>query len=160
MPTLQSSRAMSPNRAVPFDALFPRERFSLYTAVFVSQRALRFQRALSVRALLVRVEALRGGEQCVVRIVGMAELQRLFFIFTGRLCRIAPTLKSVCDRCSGLLYAHSFMVHWCKKATFSTSTVTVVLFQCVRRVVSCNFLAASACFWLQMFAFLFLTCLK
>ena len=43
-------RTRTPNRAVPFDALFLWQRYSLYKTILVSKRAFRFQHTLSMRA--------------------------------------------------------------------------------------------------------------
>ena len=43
-------RARTPNRAVPFDVLFLWQRYSLHKTVLISNRALHFHCALSVRA--------------------------------------------------------------------------------------------------------------
>jgi len=42
--------------------------------MLVTKRALRFQRAVSLRGFFLRLEALRGSERRVVRIVGMVGL--------------------------------------------------------------------------------------
>jgi len=67
----RSFPATTPFRAVPFDALFLWDRFSLCNAVQVSQRAFRYQRALSVRAFSFCAWRRWAG---VLRIVGTLDV--------------------------------------------------------------------------------------
>ena len=60
-----------PNR-VPFDALFLWERFSLYNTALSPSESVAFNAVFLWESILfVHLEALRGGERRVVRIVGM-----------------------------------------------------------------------------------------